>query len=90
MTPIARLFVRRDGRLILGGAVPDAGLKPGTVYEIQAIPGDLILVEVGPSCVSHPDALELVGSTDHVSPDTLIARGNPHLMTVDEAKAGRS
>lgn len=61
MKKIARLVVRgadeNDG-LILGvgvrGSITENGpLKPGTVYEIEEILGELVLKEVGPSAVKN-------------------------------------
>ena len=89
---VARFFVRSDGALILGSAVPSSTLKAGFVYEILDVAGTLVLREVGPSCASQEDAVARYGVTDGFTPDTILACGGLHLFTPDEvaARASRS
>lgn len=49
---IGRLWVRSDGRLglcLLHGSSP---LKPNRVYEIAECDGEVVLTDIGPSCMA--------------------------------------
>ena len=69
---IARLWIRGDGKLGLAAVLPDQdGLKPNRVYEISLVGGELVISDVGPSCIApsgeptlEPGAVGMSASSD--------------------------
>ena len=50
---IARLWIRGDGKLGLAAVLPGQdGLKPDRVYEISLVDNELVISDVGPSCIA--------------------------------------
>ena len=88
MDKFARFCVRDDGDgagLILGQSFSGI-LKADTVYEIRAILGELVIVEIGPSVVrGFKDGAYRVGYAMNWGADanTLVVAGN-HLFTEEE------
>jgi hypothetical protein len=64
MNAAARFVIRPDGTLILGikTSLPSA-LRPGYVYEVVDVDGDLVIFERGPSCIGEK-AMEFVEGPD--------------------------
>jgi hypothetical protein len=86
---IARLVTRasddpKDGLIL--GARASGFLKQGHVYELVQVLGELVLRDVGPSCVKK--LLNVPGSGPPISwgssVDTILHLGKPVFMTVDE------
>lgn len=88
LRPVARLWVRgcnKDDSMILGTAFKGTQnvLKANTVYEITNVVGDLILREVGPSCVGNQPDKPGYGLSAEVIKD---GSGKDIMLTEDEWK----
>ena len=91
--PLVRLAVRSDGGLVLGKNIRNL-LKPGMVYEITEVLGELAVREVGESVATYRDREHAAGRTDRAlssyaswgrDPSTLVIDGD-HLLTVSEVR----
>jgi hypothetical protein len=95
MKTVARFVTRNSGDdkdgLILGVRMNDSTLKPGTVYEIQELIGELMVVEVGPSGVK-PTIPDYLGGLYHLPfcwgncASTLLGWGKRIFMTEKECE----
>lgn len=88
----ARFVVRPDCKGAMIGI--DTGLlKPGVVYEIREILGDLVIVEVGPSPLGVKDyraAREHFGFSNVATTEAIMGdSGGRFVLTIDEANRDR-
>lgn len=95
--PVARFATRDEGNyagkipLMIIGWTQIGGLKPGMVYEVQEILGELVVVEIGPSCLrknnsDERDLSEAPYEAWSCSVENLIFAGSHFVLTPDEYK----
>lgn len=92
MKSIAR-FVRRDGGdedgLLIGNMFKQGAkhFKPGYVYEIQEILGELVIKEVGKSCIPRRADEDFAGICAYWASDIsnlVMSAGKYLILTIDE------